>query len=565
MIALVTAIDLPDVLAMVEQDLSKRRDEIGAVLRQEQETHRLKAYLETVRQIVQMRAADLNKAAKALSTIFEDMRSVDPNSQQLLDQAKAEPPYAEQIEQLSDIGKRIEELPKLDLADIDRELEKPNVIVVETVKKDDDGSETGKVRVVSFDDVWPQADRVPRFDRNEDEVERIFNGDAAVSAAVLGLSYDKPFATVVIAYFEPEPDPRMRQMGARPQTGPIPSFRVTTLRKRLEEANFKVKNWNLAAEDKAPEPEEGTTNVYVFLPPAAAPPQYMRQPQAKQFGDKEIGLVQDVLADGGRGVFLANWQPPLAGPWGPMGPAQYGYDTMLRDQWGVEVKFTIRVIRGIRDPRDPNRFMLGLERWSYLRLNSFTDQPVGKPLKARRLMMTDVCPVEPIEKPPPGVTVESLLTVPGAPEYWGDRNPIQTISELKQTGRASKTDDDLRSPFSVAVSATKDNGQDKKRSKIVVLGNGISLVDGYLDQKVPRLGIKGQITFDPPPAANADLLVNALYWLVDREDLIASGPETLPQIGEVSDTGRAALWTVTILWALVPLIGGGAVLLVRRK
>jgi len=567
MIALVTTIELPDVLAMVEEDLSQRRDEVRAILRQEKELYRLKTVLERLRQIVQMRTGDLDKARKALAAIFEDIRSIDASSKDLLKRVETEKPYQGFIDRLAELNKRIDELPKLDLSEIARKLEEPNVVVVETVKKQEDGSETGKVQVVDFEDVWPQADRWRGFRTDEDEIERVFNGDAAIAAAVLSLTCEKPFATVVITYFEPEPDERMRQMGMRPPTGSIPSNRLTALRRRLEKANFTVKNWNLATQDDPPKPAEGTQNVYLFLPPATEPQRtpWGPRPQTKRFGDKELQKVRKVLADGGRGIFLANWEAPPMGMFGPMGPAQYGYDTMLRDTWGVDVRFTIRVIRAIPDPRNPDKFMLGPERWNWMRLNNFTDHPIGKPLKARRVMMTDVCPVEPVDKPPQGVRVEPLLVVPAAPEYWGDRSPTQTIRELRQTQRATKSPDDLRPPFPVAVAAVKDNGPDKKPSKIVVLGNGISLVDGYLDQKVPRFGTKGQITFDPPPSANADLLVNALYWLVDREDLIAAGPEVLPQIGLIERSDRVKLWTVTIAWALLALAGGGVVLFTRRK
>src|SRR5690606_26229320 len=154
-------------------------------------------------------------------------------------------------------------------------LQQENIVVVENDKD---------VRIVTFDEMWPLADqRAHEFMTGDEERQprRIFAGDAAITNAVLSMTVEKPFATVIFVAFEPQQNPQMRQFQRNipPQ---IPLEQLTILKEKLEQANFKVKDWNLGAEDSSrPEPEEGTEAVYVILPPAPRqPPNFMMQPQA---------------------------------------------------------------------------------------------------------------------------------------------------------------------------------------------------------------------------------------------------------------------------------------------
>ena len=87
----------------------------------------------------------------------------------------------------------------------------------------------------------------------------------------------------------------------------------------------------------------------------------------------------------------------------------------------------------------------------------------------------------------------------------------------------------------------------------------------HLEAPIARGSVNERITFDPPPTANADLLINALYWLVDEEDLIAAGPILTPVIRPVGKAERRWLGAGVMLWSLLALAAGGAVLFTRRK
>ena len=56
---------------------------------------------------------------------------------------------------------------------------------------------------------------------------------------------------------------------------------------------------------------------------------------------------------------------------------------ILKD-WGINVHVGYRVIRGERDTKHPDsdRFAINVQQWSYLQMNGFTDNPIGKPLKS---------------------------------------------------------------------------------------------------------------------------------------------------------------------------------------
>ena len=104
-------------------------------------------------------------------------------------------------------------------------------------------------------------------------------------------------------------------------------------------------------------------------------------------------------------------------------------------------------------------------------------------------------------------------------------------------------------------------------SRVVVMGNGLSLRDDYLMQRVIRFGGKGstRLATDPPPTENMDLLVNALYWLTDHSDLIAAGPAEVPVVAAVDPNSRMPLWIVTVGWSVVALVVGVVMWVVRRK
>ncbi|MBI4579974.1 MAG: hypothetical protein HY718_09750, partial [Planctomycetes bacterium] len=422
------------------------------------------------------------------------------------------------ITQLTEVGTKIDDLPKLELDEIADRMKEDNIVVLETDKS---------VRVVPFDEVWPAAaPDSSMMGEEKAKLHRVFDGDRAISSAINSLYDTKKVATVILVAFESEPPPQMRQF-QRGSSGPIPLAQLSVLKDRLTKANFSVKDWNLAGgpgEDAKkptppPAPDEGTRPIYVFLPPAEAQPPnpMMQQAPPPSFGPEELKQIKDVLARDGRGIFLAIADAsPRPTPWAP--PPSYVYRDMLRDEWGLDVKFDYRVIRGVRDPQRPERFGIDIIGWTFMPLNNFTDHPIGAPLKARRLLMAEACPVVKADQVPDGVTVSPVLEVPtSAADIWADPD-IGRIFKVLREGQRDSTFTKGPNVMDQGFSVIETSENTKTGSKIVVMGVGFSFIDGYITRPVPRLEAKKVVTLetDPPPAENVDLVLNTLFWLADQ-------------------------------------------------
>jgi hypothetical protein len=285
------------------------------------------------------------------------------------------------------------------------------------------------------------------------------------------------------------------------------------------------------------------------------------QPNEKSFGEAELKQVKDVLAGGASAVFLAAWAP--SNPFGP--PVEYEYGSYLRDDWGIDVKPDYRVIRGVVDKQSPGKYGINLMQWYYMGVNGFTDQPIGEPLKSRRMLVRDSCPVAKAEKVPEGIKLTPVLEVPkGSNEFWADKDIARIIKALRSPdgGSFTKNEETIDPPFTVIMAAEND----KTKSKIIVHGGSMSLRDDYLNQRVMRMqGKETKLVTDPPPLENADLFVNAMYWLSGKNDLIAAGPAEVPVVPQIAEGSRTSLFAITFGWALAVLVAGGAVMMARRK
>jgi hypothetical protein len=219
-----------------------------------------------------------------------------------------------------------------------------------------------------------------------------------------------------------------------------------------------------------------------------------------------------------------------------------------------------------------------------MQLSSFTNQPIGEPLKARRMLMKDVCPVVKADKVPEGVKIEPVLEVPiGTTDVWAEKDIERIFTALStgsREGSFTKSDEAINPPFTVVLAAAKivsgknpasqptatASGPAPLTSKIVVMGNGLSLRDDYLQQRVIRFAGKGtRLATDPPPVENMDLLVNAVYWLSDHPELIAAGPADVPVVAAINPASRSGLWVIAMGWALVALVVGCIMWVIRRK
>jgi len=551
--------DLSALLEATADDLAKNGRTLRGYLQRNDIA--LDQYQNLVRQVRQFAASvrqTLQTWTEGVTAILDDGSRIDQASRDFLANAFGKYELKKAMDELNDINTRISELPELKLDEIATRLQGENIIVVEV------GDE---VRVITFDEAWPIADPLGRqFGDDEGPPRRVFDGDSAISNAILSMVRDKPVAKVVFVTFEEEVPPEAQQF-RRPLTGPMPVESLQALKEKLEAMHFEVEDWNLAddeAKKNRPEAEEGVPVIYAFLPTPPTPSPFMRQP-AKRFTDEEAKIAHEILSEeGGRGLFLATWVPSMR--FSP--PPEYGWSSVLKDDWGIEVHPGRRVIRGVVDRRHPGRYAIDLVQWWYMQMSHFTDHPIGRPLRARRMLMKDVCPVTQAEQVPEQVRVTTVLDVPaGTTDVWAaTEKDIERIFEALQSGSREgsfeKGPDAWDPPFTLMLAAENDEA----KSKVVVMGNGLSLRDDYLRQRVIRLGGRGtQLMTDPPPTENVDLLVNALYWLADQPQLIAAGPAEVPVVAAIEPGQRRSVWLLTMAWSVAALVVGGVVMMVRRR
>ncbi len=564
-VLIVTDVPIPALLSSVADDLSSKGQQIRQILTEDVPKDKLQVYVRNLRTHAAQRARDLRLVSQRWLDLLEEGGKIDQKSKDFVAEGGEGKLYGDVLARIDEVGKKITALPELELDTIAERLQKDNIVVVESA---DD------VQVVSFDEIWPPADPTRSFAAADGEQRRVFDGDSAIAGALLSLQNKKPFGTVIFVAFEISPPPQMRQFqqgGNR--TGPIPLEQLGELKKRLEKANFKVKDWNLGAEGEEaakPEPEEGTQAIYVFLPPAPPQQNFMMQQQApqKEFGEAEIAQLKQILASGGQGIFFGVWQISSRNPFAPP-PPPYAFNGLLQEDWGIKVDYESRLLRGVADTRNVGRYNLDAEALSHMQLSSFNqNQPIGAPLRARRMLMDNVCPVE-AEKAAdkPNVKITEVLAVDASErDVWAESNEgIERIGSALSSGIDSFEKNPRTSkepPFSVILAA--ENTETK--SRILVMGNSYSFMDYHVTRRVPRLeGDRSKLILAEPPTENLDIMVNAAYWLSDHKDLIAAGPADVPIVPSMEVKAQNTLWLVSIGWALAALVAGGAVMIIRRK
>ena len=160
---------------------------------------------------------------------------------------------------------------------------------------------------------------------------------------------------------------------------------------------------------------------------------------------------------------------------------------------------------------------------------------------------------------PEGVTVEPLISLPGADGIWGV-NDIQAYQEMISTDSLVRSDDYTEGPFTIAVAATKGD------AKIIVFGTREFAMDRYTRASRPVL-VGQSLSFQPAFPANITLLANSLYWLNDDEDRMELGRPIDPSILtiESKQTVTAVRILVYAVWPALALSCGLVVWQIRRR
>lgn len=522
----------------------------------------------------------VQQASRRALESLQKLSTVDAPCQEVFKQAADGKLFEGIAKPVGELADRAARLPKLETADLSAKTRENNIIIVEA---------GGKTDVLSFNDVWPQklSDARPGNEVAEKYNRRVFNGDSALGSKLLVMTRDKPFATVILTYFQPPMDPQMMQMmqGRVPQ-GPIPPSQLSELRTRLAQANFEVKEWNLMGEM----PAEGDGNDAAASQPASArPPKVLlvvppaekmnfgqRNPadEAGGFGPQHVEKIRTAVNSGIPAMFLA-MNMPLPPRGMPVDNPMEQLVQYLRQDWGIDVMTNYRLVQGVPDETYPGRFSIDVIGFSWLPLSGFEKHDITSPLQGQRMYWTNVCPIRTLMNVS-GVTVSPLLRVPsGMKNLWAtaDLEDLIAMVTMQQGGLieprfgTAEEGKDLRPPLDLAVTATRSDRPERKAaaSRIVVLGMGASMADRYVKNAIPELSAKRAISFGDPPKANLDLVVNGVYWLAGIKEYIAAGPAQIAPVSPIDSSLMTVLWVAFVV--VMPLLVGamGIVVLVRRS
>jgi len=566
------SVAISDLYKLMAQRITDTAAEAEAVVKNATADYQ-KKFIRQARGQVAGTAQSLVQAQDAAEAAIQQLSTVDKLSKASLELAAKDELFAEERKHLKATLDAIEKLPELKDTSLSTDITGENLVIVEA---------GGKAEVVEFDEVWPLKVRNmfgPPSSGGSPQ-KRVFNGDSAIGSKILSMT-SEPFALALLAHWSPGPD-MPPQMARMVPPSDIPLRALGTIRKRLEEANFAVEDWDLNEDMPDPNDHKGRPKLLVVLPPPPPAQQspFQRQPMPMpSFQDEHRQKVTDAIDDGIPAIFLATFSPPRQmSMFMPPTQAPYAYGDYLRDEWGVDVKTDYLVVPAVTDDQMPGRYKVDGQRFSYLPLSAFSDHPIGKPLQAQRVLWANLCPIDrkkdargdPAE-PPPGVTIESLLAIPS---HWKSTWATRRIQELLRQFQSVEGSyiwpdyaaGDMPAGFDVAVAATRAEDEERKitPARIVVLGVGSSLMDGYLDREVAVRDTKGTISLSDPPRANADLVVNSAYWLIGRENLIASGPvqATMKEI----PPGMKVLLVVIYCGVLPALVVGvGSLVMLKRR
>lgn len=148
--------------------------------------------------------------------------------------------------------------------------------------------------------------------------------------------------------------------------------------------------------------------------------------------------------------------------------------------------------------------------------------------------------VQPVTPPADGVNVETLLS--SSERSWGETN-------MKSAEASFDEKVDLKGPVSLAVVATKDQGENKK-SRMVVYGDSDFAANGFF-------GLQG----------NGNLFTNTVSWLAQDESFISIRPKN-PEDRRLTMTeaqGRMVYYVSVVFLPLSILVAGVSVWMKRRR
>lgn len=270
----------------------------------------------------------------------------------------------------------------------------------------------------------------------------------------------------------------------------------------LRNKGYEAKTLNLAQDTEVP-PDMGALII--------ASPRHV-------YSEQDQAWLDDYLRQGGRILALLDAGLPHPFP-------------RLLEEWGVQV--------GENLVFDPLSSFFGDAATPLV--NDFPPSSLTRPLQGTNVFFPVVREVAPADEVPEGLQVTSLIQT--SPKSWAEMN-------LEEPQASFDPDEDKLGPISLAVSVratlAAGRGADAARARLVVFGDSDFVSNGALSSTDVNLG-------------NAALLLNAVNWLLESEDLVNLQPIDT-QVRRLILTAREMRWVGYISILLVPLfaalIGG---------
>ncbi len=236
----------------------------------------------------------------------------------------------------------------------------------------------------------------------------------------------------------------------------------------------------------------------------------------RRFTEPELLALQTYLEQGGRLLALID----------PMDDS--GLDGLL-ERWGVNLGMNIVV-----DPSQQLPFVSAAN----LFVTDYTRHPIVEKMKTLATLFPLARSVGATDSLPPGVIVTPLALTSTA--GWGETTTSVSTFEYN-------AGQDLKGPVSIAVAVERSH---PTRTRMVVIGDSDFAINSQL-----------------PNAGNRDLILGALYWLIEQERLIGIGPKALESIKLSLTSGQltSVFWFSFLTMPLLCGAAGAAVWWVRRK
>ncbi len=213
----------------------------------------------------------------------------------------------------------------------------------------------------------------------------------------------------------------------------------------------------------------------------------------RRITESELLLLQDYLERGGRILALID---PLV---------DSGLDGFL-ERWGIRLGMDIVV--------DPAR-QLPFGSAANLFVTTYTRHPIVEKMKTLMTLYPVARSVSPVTPPPAEISTMPLALT--SPMGWGET----TVDSPRFQFDAGL---DAKGPVSIAVAAER---REPSRGRLVAIGDS----DFVINAQLGNIG-------------NRDLLMGAVYWLVEQEERIGIGPKPVESI-RLRLTGNAL---VPIFW-----------------